>query len=95
MEKRDEKNAEVNFSAIIENTPNGILLVDKETKIQYVNPAFKTMFHCENEGLYGEKAARVVHSDCFEKAIKAGGHLMVKERIPQHKVSYRVGLFPI
>jgi len=95
MEQQNGKNPGVNVNAILEHTPNGILLVDEETRIQYVNPAFKTMFHCPKESLYGEKASRFIHSDCFEKAIKAGGNLMVKETIPEHKVSYRVGLFPI
>jgi PAS domain S-box-containing protein len=82
-------------SAILQQTPNGILLVDKNTRIQYVNPAFRTMFHCENEELLGHPAKEFVHSDCFERAIAAGGRLMVKESIPVHNVSYRVGLFQI
>lgn len=82
-------------SAILQQTPNGILLVDQETRIQYVNPSFRTMFHCEDEELLGRQARDFVHSDCFERAIGAGGRLMVKESIPVHNVSYRVGLFPI
>ena len=81
--------------AILEQTPNGVLLVDKHTHIHYVNPAFKEMFHCVGEDLMGRKAAGFVHSDCFERAIAAGGRLLVKETSPKHNVSYRVGLFPI
>jgi len=81
--------------AILEHTPNGVLLVDRETRIRFVNPAFRTMFHCGDEELLGRRAAEFVHSDCFERAIAAGGNLMVKETIPQHEVSFRVGLFPI
>jgi PAS domain S-box-containing protein len=80
---------------ILEQTPNGIILVDKETRIQYVNPSFREMFHCADEELLGQPSARFVHSDCFERAIAQGGKLMVKENIPEHNVSYRVGLFPI
>jgi PAS domain S-box-containing protein len=83
------------IAAILEHTPNGVLLVDRETRIQYVNPSFREMFHCGREKLLGEPAARFVHSDCFERAIDAGGNLMVKESIPDHDVSFRVGLFPI
>jgi PAS domain S-box-containing protein len=83
------------IAAILEHTPNGVLLVDRETRIQYVNPAFRTMFHCGQEKLLGEPAANFVHCDCFERAIEAGGNLMVKESIPDHEVSFRVGLFPI
>jgi PAS domain S-box-containing protein len=81
--------------AILQHTPNGILLVDKGTRIRFVNPAFLTMFKCADEELLGQLARDFVHSDCFERAIAAGGSLMVKESIPEHEVSFRVGIFPI
>jgi len=83
------------INAILQHTPNGVLLVDKETKIRFVNPSFREMFHCRDEEMLGRPARQFVNSDCFERAIAAGGHLMVKESVPVHKVSYRVGLFPI
>jgi PAS domain S-box-containing protein len=83
------------LNAIIEQTPNGILLVDSSTIIRYVNPSFRVMFQCPDDELIGQPAAHYVHSDCFERAIQAGGRLMVKESIPEHNVSYRAGLFPI
>ncbi|MFQ6034338.1 MAG: PAS domain-containing protein [Sedimentisphaerales bacterium] len=82
-------------SAILQHTPNGVLLVDKKTHIRFVNPAFLTMFQCADDELLGRLAKDFVHSDCFERAIAAGGSLMVKESIPEHGVSYRVGIFPI
>ena len=82
-------------SAILQHTPNGVLLVDMETRIRFVNPAFRTMFRCPEEALLGKRAAEFVHSDCFERAIAAGGNLMVKETVGEHEVSFRVGLFPI
>jgi PAS domain S-box-containing protein len=89
------KKAAAHTSAILQQTPNGILLVDSSTKIHYVNPAFLSMFHCTDEKLLEQPASRFVHSDCFERAIAEGGRLMVKESIPVHQVSYRVGIFPI
>jgi PAS domain S-box-containing protein len=83
------------YAAILEHTPNGVLLVDRDTRIRYVNPSFRRMFQCEGEGLLGQKAAQFVHCDCFERVIEAGGNLMVKESVPDHRVSFRVGLFPI
>ena len=80
---------------IFEQTPNGILLVDKETKIHFVNPAFIEMFKCKGEDLIGQKASKFVHSDCFERAVTVGGRLIVKENASEHNVSYRAGLFPI
>ena len=82
-------------SAILEHTPNGVLLVDKKTKIRFVNPAFRTLFKCKDDELLGRPAKEFVHSDCFERAITAGGSLLEKESIPEHGVSFRVGIFPI
>jgi PAS domain S-box-containing protein len=93
-EKYSTKGA-IHTSAILQQTPNGVLLVDSETRIHYVNPAFLQMFHCADEDLLSQPAATFVHSDCFERAIAEGGKLMVKESIPVHNVSYRVGIFPI
>ena len=95
MDAPDSQISGVDANAILEHTPNGVLLVDHDTRIRFVNPAFRQMFHCSGENLLGKRAAKFVHSDCFERAIAAGGHLMVKETIPQHEVSFRVGLFPI
>jgi len=81
--------------AILAHTPNGVLLVDGDARIRFVNPAFRRMFHCCDDDLLGRPSAEFVHSDCFERAIAAGGNLMVKETIPEHDVSFRVGLFPI
>ena len=82
-------------SAILQHTPNGVLLVDAETRIRFVNPAFLTMFRCADDELLGRLAKEFVHSDCFERAISSGGSLMVKESIPEHGVSFGVGIFPI
>jgi PAS domain S-box-containing protein len=90
-----ESQVATHTSAILKHTPNGVLLVDSETRIRFVNPAFRTMFQCNNDKLLGQPAKEFVHSDCFERAIAAGGSLMVKESIPEHGVSFRVGIFPI
>lgn len=94
-EKNEQQNTPLHQSAILEQTPNGVLLVDSKTNIRYVNPSFREMFHCSGEELLNRPAAKFVHSDCFERAIAVGGKLMVKESVPVHKVSYRVGIFPI
>lgn len=83
------------FRAIVEQTPNGVLMVDRDTRIRYVNQSFKAMFHCAEESLIGQKAAKYTHCDCFERAIAEGGRLIVKETVPEHGISFRVGMFPI
>jgi PAS domain S-box-containing protein len=95
VDRKESQEGMAQESAILQQTPNGVLLVDRETKIRYVNPSFLEMFHCGGEELIGKRAALFVHSDCFERAIAAGGRLILKENVPEHRVSYRVGLFPI
>lgn len=82
-------------SAILQHTPNGVLLVDKSTRIRFVNPSFLKMFHCSENDIMDSLAKDFIHSDCFERAISAGGSLMAKESIEEHDVSFRVGIFPI
>lgn len=93
--KLSKSQVDTHTSAILQHTPNGVLLVDKKTHIRFVNPAFLTMFQCGDDDLLGRLAKDFVHSDCFERAIAAGGSLMVKESVPEHGVSFRVGIFPI
>jgi len=93
--KLSKSQVDTHTSAILQHTPNGVLLVDKKTHIRFVNPAFLTMFQCGDDELLGRLAKDFVHSDCFERAIAAGGSLMVKESVPEHGVSFRVGIFPI
>jgi PAS domain-containing protein len=81
--------------AILEHTPNGVLLVDKDTRIQFANPAFFTMFRCQSDAVLGHPAMPILHSDCFSRAIAAGGRLLTKETIPEHGLSFRAGLFPL
>ena len=93
--KLPNSQVDTHTSAILQHTPNGVLLVDKKTHIRFINPAFLKLFQCKNEELLGRPAKDFVHSDCFERAIAASGSLMVKESVPEHGISFRVGIFPI
>jgi len=95
MTRNESEIAVEMFRAIVEQTPNGVLMVDRETRIHYVNEAFKVMFHCAGEAVIGQPAERYIHCDCFERAIAQGGRLIVKETVPEHGISFRLGMFPI
>ena len=82
-------------SSILQHTPNGVLLVDEKASIQFINPSFRTMFHTGDGDALGRKASEFLHSDCFERAIEAGGELSVRGCIPEHDVHYRAGIFRI
>lgn len=91
-----EKNVEASQARdILQQTPNGVLLVDGKTRVHFANPAFRKMFECPDDKLLGLPAADFIHSDCFERAIAVGGRLMVKETTSEHNVSFRAGIFPV
>jgi len=79
--------------SILHHTPNGLLLVDEHSRIQFVNPAFRKMFQTGNEDLAGRKAAEFLHSDCFERAIATGKEISVRGSLPEIGVYYRAGIF--
>lgn len=81
--------------AILQQTPNGVLLVDKEKHIRFANPAFRTMFQCPDEQIVGQPVRNFLHSDCFDGVIAAHQPITVKENCAEHGVSFRAGLFPI
>ena len=80
-------------NSIFEHSPNGIALVDEEARIRAVNPAFRTMFRTGDAEVKGRKAAELLQSDCFERALAASETLAVRGSVPQHGVHYRATLF--
>ncbi|MGQ9573727.1 MAG: PAS domain-containing protein [Thermoguttaceae bacterium] len=82
-------------SSILQHSPNGVVLVDEQARIQYVNPAFRRMFRTGDGDLTGRKAAEFLRSDCFERAIATNGDLTLCGRVPEHDVYYRATLFRI
>ncbi|OHB78497.1 MAG: hypothetical protein A2V98_03610 [Planctomycetes bacterium RBG_16_64_12] len=80
---------------ILQHSPNGILLVDEEARIQFVNPAFRKMFSTGEGNLTGRKASEFLHSDCFQRVIAAEGELSVRGSVPERDVYYRATLFRI
>lgn len=81
--------------SILQHSPNGVVLVDEDARIQFVNQAFRRMFCAGNGDLAGRKASDFLHSDCFERAIAAEGELSVRGSVPEHRVHYRATLFRI
>lgn len=95
MEQTDDQEMALYAKAIVNQTLNGIVLVDKKECIRFANTAFRKMFQCENEDIIGKPAKVFVHSSCFDKVISEGKRLTVKEKSTAHSVSFRAGLFPI
>ncbi|HZK01250.1 MAG TPA: (Fe-S)-binding protein, partial [Anaerovoracaceae bacterium] len=51
---------------IIETTPNGVVILDKELNILNMNPAFQKMFMCNNI-IIGKHISYLIDSDNYEK----------------------------
>ena len=82
-------------SAVLEHTPNGVLMVDRKARIQFANPAFRRMFRCEESPLIGRPAGEFLHIACFEEAIASGKAISFRAWISEHNLGIRAGIFPI
>jgi PAS domain S-box-containing protein len=82
-------------TSIIENSPNAIVLVDGDGNIQFTNPGFRNIFHCQEELLVGKPVEDFIHSDCFARALQSKGFLAEKVTVVEYDLSYRIQIFPI
>lgn len=82
-------------SSILQHSPNGILLVDEQARIEYINPAFRSMLCTGDEDLTGRKAAEFLQSDCFERVIAEDQPLSIRGSVPPHDLHYRATLFKL
>ncbi|OHB68901.1 MAG: hypothetical protein A2V70_18690 [Planctomycetes bacterium RBG_13_63_9] len=82
-------------SSILQHSPNGLLLVDGEACIRFVNPAFRGMFRTGDGDLRGHKASEFLQSDCVELAIQVGGEPSLRGNVPEHDIHYRAAIFRI
>ena len=83
------------ISLILHYTANGVLLVNHDMRIEFANPAFRTMFHREGETLEGRLVNEVLGNDLFEKALGVEGPVSVRGQVAEHDLVYRAQIFPI
>ena len=83
------------ISSILEHSPNGIVLVDEQARIEFVNPAFRRMFSTTEQDLTGRRVSELLRSDCFDQAIASDAGLAVRGKAPEQDVYYRASLFRI
>lgn len=60
MNEVSEKFTELTFQLIVESSPNAIVLVNKESKIAYVNNQTEKLFGYERNELIGQKVERLI-----------------------------------
>jgi PAS domain-containing protein len=80
-------------SCVIENTANGVLLVDQNLEIQFANPAFRRMFSPDQPNVIGFPARQIFQNDYFERALTADGRLAEIGR--RGDLVFRLQVFPI
>jgi iron only hydrogenase large subunit-like protein len=76
---------------IMDTTPNGVVVLDNDLCILKMNPAFMTMFKCNN-GILGRKISYLVNAQGFE-SLKAGNTekyegIQTKYGIKYHEILY-------
>ena len=85
----------VHATSIIEHSPNAVVLVDGNGRIQFTNPGFRNIFRCQGQRLVDKPVEDFIHSDCFTRALQGDGFLAEKVTVDEHDLSYRIQIFPI
>lgn len=75
--------AEQKTDSIIETSPNGILILDKELNIISMNPAFKKYFQC-TDNVIGKRISLIMDSEPFERLATTGTKI-IKETVKHEK----------
>ena len=95
MVQMDKAITEKHERALLQQTPNGVLLVDRDLCVRFANPAFRKMFKCAEKKLIGKPVGDFLDSNYFKDLIAAGEAMTVKADASEQAMSFRAGLFPI
>ncbi len=83
--------AQQHTNKIVENSPNGIVILDDELKIINMNKAFQDMFLCTN-AVMGKRISYLIDADSFEKLVTGtvDEHESIRNKygIKYHEVVY-------
>lgn len=85
VEKRtaDLQEAKERVEAILNNSPDGILLVDTDLNIQQVNASFNRIFSCQPDDYYGKSLVDLIHAEDTH-SVKDSIQTVVVERQGKH-----------
>jgi len=85
------RQAQQRMDKIIENSPNGVVLLDKDLRIIHMNPAFRKIFLCNNHVL-GKEISYLVNSEGYDKLSKGDteSHESIKTKygVRYHEMVY-------
>jgi PAS domain S-box-containing protein len=81
--RRQRRRAEGRYRSLVENDPDGIIVVDRDGLITSVNPAFCAMTGTTEAGARGRHFSEWVHPDDAER-MKAGQEMVLSQDEPLH-----------
>ena len=97
--EKELKASKANFLNIVENSIDGILVVDQQGKIHYINPVAKSLFLGKKEELWGEMfgfplvADEMVEIDIFRKNAEKGvAEMRAREIEWESKPAYLISI---
>ena len=84
------------FRSVLQHSPNGIVMVDRRVPYPVCeSPRFAACFLPVRAISPGQKAWKLLRSDCFERAFETDDALSVRGTIPDQDVHYRATLFKL
>lgn len=76
--------------------PNGLLVVDKDNRVQIVNPAFSEMFSLKESTVLGQPAGTFLdHLEAFDLARAAGQPIREERYFEKQQIYARLVIFPM
>jgi len=83
------KNSEAFFQAVIQNSSYIILVVDRNARFTYINPAVEQILGYNHEGLIGRSSFEYAHPRTLDRAIKEFGLILQTSGI---KIPFTTGI---
>ncbi|HQV31485.1 MAG TPA: PAS domain S-box protein, partial [Calditrichia bacterium] len=80
------KESEEKFSTLLQNMHEGVMLVDNDDRIQYVNDRIMTMLGYDRDELVGEVGYRILFSEEYQKIIQEKNRLRTKRVADTYEV---------
>lgn len=87
--------AESMSNSVVEHSPNGVLVVDREGRIVEVNAAFERMFSCKAAAVRGKPLSTIIEPDNYLAVIKEKKALRVPVSYPQYGIVTEQTIFYI
>lgn len=85
--------AESMANLIIQASPDGVVVVDRDLKIVETNPAFADMFSCQRERVAGRTIDEFMDSEPFRQTFETHGSMHLDLTVPSYGLIFRGTFF--